>query len=130
MAATAFRKDSLFENPFSFWGKVSSLISYRLGIGHKPSACKKVFENGAGRAQGIVANSAKSNGKASGVFVCSDASRIVMEKVREARRSGKPLKFRGVHSHLLKRSLDNTPIELRRDREWEDMRDVGKEIVD
>ena len=130
MATATFRKDILSEKPFSLWVKIYSPFLSFLGIEHKPSSCKKVVKNGAGRAQKTVANSVASNGKASNAFVCSEASRIVMAKMREARKSGKGLKFKGANNHLLQKCLDNTPLDLCHDKEWENMRDVGKEIVD
>ena len=57
------------------------------------------------------------------------SSRTPLERVAEASRQGKSLVYRGPNPRL-DRYLANTPIELCRDKEWENMHDVGKEIVD
>ena len=52
-----------------------------------------------------------------------------LERVAEARRQGKSLVCKGANPRL-DRYLANTPIALCRDEEWENMHDVGREIID
>ena len=117
MLTTNLAKYALGASRSGLLAKFHNLVPSFLEIKHKSE-------------QKVVAKSVASNGKASNAFVCSDASRVVMERVREARGLGKPLKFGQGDNPLLQQCLDNTPLDLCRDKEWENMRDVGKEIVD
>lgn len=68
--------------------------------------------------------------KASKQFFYSDGSRPLLERIREAKRQGIPLKFTQGDNPTLKKYLDATPKDSCRDEEWHNIREVGREIVD
>ena len=122
MAITNLAKQGLGLKPFAFLARISNSLPSFL---ERMLTSKKRYQ-----ASEKIAQDAVPYKKVKGVYVDSEGRRPMIERIREAKRQGIALKITQGYNPTLQRYLDNTPLDLCRNDEWENMRDVGKEIVD